>query len=181
MANNDINTTNFSLKKIVSDFQTIATNHGVIQAFGVGDASYIGSSGIKQYPLLWIDYLPATGTSNSIQYVFQVISADLIENGESDLLNRRADTIQILWDIMQSLEYNYDYDINFNNTYTPFQDNKVDKITGWFINLGITIPMVYTICDIPAKAIQVVNTFNLLSDSDDTVLVDSDDSNLIAV
>jgi hypothetical protein len=177
MANSNISTVNYSLKKVVANIIDFANDHGTIKSFGLGDVNQIGATTIKQYPLLWIDYLPITMGENFMVYAFQAISADLIEPSESDLLDRRADTTQILWDLKQALVYTYDLDVNFNSVLTPFQDSKADKITGYYMNLEVRIPILYDVCDIPTK----LNSTIYLVDSDSSFLVDFDNSNLVTV
>lgn len=147
-------TNNITLKVLNSIFEDIATNHALINAYGLGDPWEITAETVQYYPLFWVEVLPGTFGSNLITYNFRLMVCDLVHKDESNELDVQSDTIQVLWDIVKLLKDNYEdffFDLSTSNTATPFTEEFDDEVTGWYLDISITVPRIFGSCDVPTK------------------------------
>ena len=146
-----------TLKQIVQMFRDFSANHLLINDFGFGPTSDIGTSKQMDFPYLWV----TTSESSSIDYRnrtmipklrFGFLFLDQIniqpntstENGlntdnQEDIL---SDQFQVLQDFLTYVTTLSKYGIILEEqsiTTQPMLDETTDKVSGWYITLVIAI------------------------------------------
>ena len=130
-------------------FKDFADNHLQIKDYGYGDLWEISSSQATQYPLFWVSPQPSSISGNDINYNFNILIGDRLEDGDGNKVEVESDTFQIGLDLLATLNLNQDVDLDKSNTLTPFIHDFKDRIAGHLITLSVSAPFDYNECAVP--------------------------------
>ena len=130
-------------------FKDFADNHLQIKDYGYGDLWEISGSQATQYPLFWVSPQPSSISGNDINYNFNILIGDRLEDGDGNKVEVESDTFQIGLDLLATLNLNQDVDLDKSNTLTPFIHDFKDRIAGHLITLSVSAPFDYNECAVP--------------------------------
>lgn len=145
----NFNATDATLNNLVDIFLSIANDHEMIHSFGWGAEYDINAVTVENYPLLWVYANPATINDGSILYKFRFIFADIVDASQNNEREIYSDAIRVLQDIMYQLRDNYQLNISWGATVTPFTLQYADSLAGWFVDLSIDVPQTNSNCTAP--------------------------------
>jgi hypothetical protein len=139
---------------ILDRFETFQQNHLQLNYFGQGDPWEINAFPNITFPALWVNTVSATPKLNdgnliqTMEYNLNILSFDLVSKGEQNEKDVLNDTQLILIDLVKYIKANWlDVDIITDPLMTPFTENLSDWVTGWNINLTITVDLPSNYCD----------------------------------
>ena len=147
-------------KQLKRAFEDLATRHKFINSFHWVKDSDLGASIKVIYPALVVHPIDATmlkaedGTFKMMEYKFIVKVLDLTEKDESNELDVESDTLQILTEIVNELNLNFDNSnivIQDDVTFEPLDEYSDDEATGWQGDLTIKTPVNNSNCFLPFK------------------------------
>jgi hypothetical protein len=155
-----------TINQIIQAFREFSDNHLMLQDFGYGETSEIGTTQQMNFPYLWVAHTP----QSSIQFLNKTMIPTLNfylfvldqrndqfgedENGYSsdNVSELMSDTFQIIQDLVHfiSTELNqYGVQLQENINVTPVYDETQDKSFGWYIEVQLKLKHVN--CVIPYK------------------------------
>lgn len=147
-------------KQLKRAFEDLATRHKFINSFHWVKNADLGASIKVIYPTLVVNITNATmlksedGTFKMMEYKFIVKVLDLTEKDESNMPDVQADTLQIITEIVNELNLNFDNSnivIQDDVTFELLDDYSDDEATGWQGDLTIKTPMNNSNCFLPFK------------------------------
>ena len=144
---------------INSIFEEIATDHGVIKGFYTHRTDELDNDKVTldKYPLMYCQVTNATIHESFVEYDYEVIIADYVnEEHEQNLTKVFNDTLILLQDVLAQFVFSavsnkvpivssVDTPINCD----PFTARFSNLLTGWSATLTIRTPLPLTLCDIP--------------------------------
>lgn len=145
-----------TLNQILDGLEDIADAHGQINTFGKGDVWEMATSGVTEYPVMWVDLENVTRSKNITAYNFTFYILDLVQKGEGNEWHVLSDTHKIAEDIIAELRHpswtwnlRRDSDITINN----FTEKLDDMLSGVSFQIPIQVVMPDDRCQIPATTI----------------------------
>lgn len=142
-----------TLNEIVSQLETIATNHRQINTFGFGDIWEIASSGDIQYPLMWVNLegVDISTRDKTEIYRFSFLFMDTVKNGEVNETEVLSDQLSIAKDVLAQLRHpNYEWSFEENSSsLEDFTERFVDSVSGWRVPVSLKLPYLSNRCDAP--------------------------------
>ena len=151
-------------KQIILDLSGIAYYHNQIKSFGYGDLNQLTmDNDTKQQPYFVRMYVvpgPVTLNQNRLDYNFQIIIMDQINEDLSNQRDVMSDTLEICKDLFTILYQSYtsqwggfsiDYEPLWGPSVTPFLERFETVLGGWTMNLTIEQPFDYNRCVIPIR------------------------------
>lgn len=151
-----------SINVLSEIFETIATNHPVIQGFYTHrlDELDAGKITIDKYPLLYAQVTGGGIDDGLVEFEFEIIVADyVIEEEEPNLTSVYNDTFLVLLDVINefvlsaaSSQVNIDVSIDLPITAQPFTARFANILTGWSTDFRIKTPFPIKLCDVKWNA-----------------------------
>jgi hypothetical protein len=151
-----------SINTLSEIFETIATNHPVIQGFYTHrlDELDAGKITIDKYPLLYAQVTGLSADNGMVEFEFELIVADyVIEEEEPNLTSVYNDTFLILMDVVNefvmsavSSQVNIDASVDLPLLAQPFTARFANILTGWSMDLRIRTPFPINLCDVKYNA-----------------------------
>lgn len=147
-----------TLNQIVSNLQSIATNHKQINAFSFGELADLYTSGVSNPCEMWVQIDSFKRTRNTSKYFFTFWLVDSVRRGYDSFTEVYSDTAQIAEDVIAQLrhpDYNFtvmnvseddDIDVSFFNEITP------ERYYGVTFKLVIQLTKIDDRCAIPFDA-----------------------------
>ena len=188
-------------KTIIEDLRTICEAHLQINSFGVGDIRQLGyflqlntdddkvkgdNEGSKspKYPLVFVIPQPISRDRRTIQYSFNVLVMDIINQDMSNEIQVHNDTLMIAEDILAQFGYGVDassgnyydkYEIVTPTTITPFSESFDDYVSGVNLQLTLLIDSPLDRCIAP---IESLSNHLLQEDGGDVLQEDNNNINI---
>jgi hypothetical protein len=151
-----------TLNQVIKNLNNIANSHYQISSFGNGSVAEFATSGITNYPAMWVDYQPAQVQGRSYTHVVTVYIADRLIKGKKNELEVLSDVQQICLDIIaqcQSTIYGWSL-VSDNVTLNPFYEPRFDdEDAGYYFDLTFKIPFDYNRCQIPFTTSPSASTY----------------------
>ena len=139
---------------IVFLFNGIADTNPFIARFGNGDMEDIETKGPTEllYPILWIVPQNVNIGDNSLEWNIRVLvfEPDDIDDTKQTVI--LSDTLQILHDVIKTLQFKLSNDITITNipiTCQPFAHRFVDYCVGWYCDITLSTEANNSPCNIP--------------------------------
>lgn len=144
---------NATLNQLIATFQLIAEKHSMLNSFFQGHPFEITEKTVLNYPLLVTDILPVQFDVQTIQYNFRVFVMDLVNTDDrSNELEVKSDSLRTIWDIINMLGSGNVFDLVVSTSdVTPFDEQLIDRVAGFRIDIGILTPQTSDYCDVPFK------------------------------
>lgn len=158
-------------KNIIDTFNDIATNHYLINSFHSGFLDEVDVNKLDQgdFPILYAEPTSADMNTGELTYSFTLFVLTIIKE---DLTNRDivwSNTLQIIQDIVAEFKQNLalqtsgtdegkkfswvdgEVKLGLPITATPFTARFENLLTGWSINLDLTVDNKNDLCDAPIE------------------------------
>ena len=153
-----------SLNQIVSILNSFATAHQQVNSFGSGQLEDFATSGVTEYPAMWVDFEPSTVDEQTFQNVFRVYIADRQDKGQFNLNKVLSDTQLISLDLLAYLKdpiTYYNMVLQNGITITPFFESKFDdELVGVYFDVVLQMAWQEDRCQIPFVTGFVPSTYN---------------------
>ena len=150
-----------TLNQIIAAIRRAGENHKMIRSIAFGpEYDIVADGGKENYPLLYC--IPDTTTmlfdmstdDKEKTYSFVMSVMDRQFEDSSNQMEVLSDTLQILEDIIASLQYIYrDSRVNFavNDDAIPFFDAQGDIVAGHTIRMEVGVPVNRDFCSVPSN------------------------------
>ena len=141
-----------TLNQIVTDFQSIATNHLQINSFGFGDVWEIEASGAKTAPLMWLYWRQSNTSERIIEHQFTLLFMDLVDKGENNETEVLSDQLLICTDVLALLDdpdYWDDMIIDVTSGIEPFTERFDNDWAGVSVDFTLRCPFTRNNCLVP--------------------------------
>ena len=165
----------------IKNLNNIANAHYQINSFGNGSVVEFATSGITNYPAMWVDYEAPQVQGNAYIYVLRIYIMDRLIKGKKNELELFSDMQQICLDVISQLNstiYGWKL-ITDNITLNPFSEPRFDdEDAGYYFDVQLKQPFKYDTCQIPFDStITNVGTSNLVTiiDQDGNTITDMTD------
>ena len=181
-----------NFRKIYEDLKTITKNHKFINSFGFGDIKQLtyltqvrnnednpnNSPKSTVYPLMFVIPQTAQTDTRTMDYTFNILVMDIINDDYSNEIDVWSDTLQSARDIAAhfkySSEYREDYNIEPNFSFQPFSERFDDYVSGWNLTLTIVTEDPLDDCIAPFFTENILlqeNSDDLLQENEDNILI----------
>ena len=141
-----------TLNQIIKNLNNIANAHYQINSFGNGSVIEFATSGITNYPAMWVDYEPPQLQGNAFQNVLRIYIMDRLIKGKKNELELFSDIQQICLDIIAQLNstiYGWKL-VSDNITLNPFSEPRFDdEDAGYYFDVTLKVPFTFDRCQIP--------------------------------
>lgn len=156
-----------TLNQTIKNLNNIANAHYQINSFGNGSVVEFATSGITNYPAMWVDYEAPQVQGNAYVYVLRIYIMDRLIKGKTNELELFSDIQQICLDIISQLNstiYGWKL-ITDNITLNPFSEPRFDdEDAGYYFDVQLKQPFKYDTCQIPFDStITNVGSSNLVT------------------
>lgn len=151
-----------TLNNLIAAFQSIATRHQQINAFGLGDDWEVGTSAYV-HPVLWINptlgRLPNGAGGFSVYTIdFSVQVFDLVRKDESNESEVMSDCFEIIKDVVNEFSTHPYYAeggfyIEGDVELEPFTEKFDEEVTGWRTTIRVGSPNHRSFCGSPIEMI----------------------------
>ena len=158
-------------KNIVDDFNTIATNHYLINSFhsAMLDEVDIDKMDLTNFPILYIEPGATTIEQGMLTYTFTVFTLSVIKEDLTDRNVVWTDMLQIMQDIIAEFKQNLSLqtsggDINKKYSYVPdevvldmpisaepFTARFSNMLTGWSAEFSLQVNNPNSLCNAPIE------------------------------
>lgn len=141
-----------TLNQVIKNLNNIADAHYQINSFGNGSVVEFATSGITNYPAMWVDYEPSQIQGNAYLHVLKIYVMDRLIKGKKNEQELFSDIQQICLDIISQLNSNiYGWKLVTDNfTLTPFSEPRFDdEDAGYYFDVQLKVPFTYDACQIP--------------------------------
>ena len=150
---------NITYKAIVADLVLIGMNHFQIKSVGVGSLDQVtndlSTKVDPKYTRMYVVPSVVNFAENSINYNFNVIILDKIEEDSSNLQDVMSDTMAIakdIWTIFYNSwtpaqgEFSETYEPQWGDILSPFTERFETTLGGWTLQLSVVVPYSFTDC-----------------------------------
>ncbi len=156
-----------TLNQVIKNLNNIANAHYQINSFGNGSVIEFATSGITEYPAMWVDYEPPILQGNAYTHVLRIYVMDRLIKGKQNELELFSDIQQICLDIIAQLNstiYGWKL-VSDNITLNPFSEPRFDdEDAGYYFDVNLKVPFTYDRCQIPFDStITNAGTSNLVT------------------
>lgn len=136
---------------IYKSFKDFANNHLQIKDYGYGDLWEISQSEATTYPLFWVSPQPCNVGGNTISYIYSIVVADRVLDGETNEVEVESDTFQICLDFLAFLNDQSENEFYLEETtqISPFTERFKDDVAGNTMTITINADFDYNECAIP--------------------------------
>jgi len=158
-------------KNIVDDFNTIATNHYLINSFhsGMLDEVDIDKMDLTNFPILYIEPGATTIEQGMLTYTFTVFTISLIKEDLTDRNVVWTDMLQIMQDVIAEFKQNlslqtsggdsgkkYSYVpdevvLDMPISAEPFTARFSNMLTGWSAEFSLQVNNANSLCNAPIE------------------------------
>jgi hypothetical protein len=150
-----------TLNQIIAAIRRAGENHRMIRSVAFGpEYDIVADGGMDNYPMLYC--IPDTTTmlfdqaANDKEKTFSFVISVMDRQFEdsSNQMEVLSDSLQILEDIIASLQYVYrDSRVNFqvNDDALPFYNAHGDLVAGYTIRLEVGVPVLRDFCSVPSN------------------------------
>ena len=156
---------NINYKQILTYFSSIAYHHEQIRSFGFGDLTQCTNDiQTKQEPRYTRMYVVPTNVvfnENQIQYGFNIIIMDKVEDDLSNLEEVMSDTLEICTDVWTIFWQSYTQESgdfskiivgDWEPSIEPFTERFETVLGGWTLQINMTTPFDYNSCNLPIQS-----------------------------
>jgi len=147
---------------VIDTLKCLGEQHNQIKTVTSGNVWDVDLDDSTLFPLYHITPVNAEITSQEKTFNFQVLIMDMVDADGDQEQYVQSDTFQILNDIIALLKqgeilYQYDTDhgeeprywIEDDFTCEPFQERFDNAVTGWSVEIGISVESELNSCDVP--------------------------------
>jgi len=139
-----------TLNQVITQLNTIATNHNQINTFGFNDMPEYGKETSIVYPVMWVTQLPSNVNGNELNLKFRILFADLVHKGEENQDDVSSDQMQTALDVIAQLQHpDYEWFYSSISNLEPITGKLDDEISGWVIDVNLMIDNAFNRCQIP--------------------------------
>ncbi len=147
-----------TLKQIEGNFKTIATNNAMITSYQYGDIWDIATSGVINYPLMFVSPEGSTARKGEVGYKYRIFTMDLVQKGKANEVDASSDTHQMLADVLtelfkggqQATGGDYAFELKLDNiAIQDFNEKFDDEVTGHFCDVTLWVEWDNNKCAIP--------------------------------
>ena len=147
-----------TLKKIEGNFKTIADDHLQINTYEYGDIFNIATSGVINYPLLFVSPEGSSAKKGEVGYKYRLYVMDIVQKGKGNEIDASSDTHQILLDVLtelykggqQATGSDYLFELKLDNIpITDFTEKFDDEVAGHYCDITLWTEWETNRCAIP--------------------------------
>jgi hypothetical protein len=155
---------NINYKQILTYFSSIAYHHEQIRSFGFGDLTQctndIQTKQEPRYTRMYVVPSNVTFNENQIQYGFNIIIMDKVEDDLSNLEEVMSDTLEICTDVWTIFWQSYTQESgdfsdiivgDWEPSIEPFTERFETILGGWTLQIKMTAPFDYNSCNLPIQ------------------------------
>ena len=148
-----------TLVQIHGNFKSIASSHAQINTFEYGDIWNITTSGVVNYPLLFVSPEGSTAKKGEVGYKYRVFTMDLVQKGKDNEVDASSDTHQMLMDVLtelfkggqQAAGSAYAFELKLDTiSVQDFTEKFDDEVTGHFCDITLWVDWDNNKCAVPA-------------------------------
>jgi hypothetical protein len=156
---------NINYKQILTYFSSIAYHHEQIRSFGFGDLTQctndIQTKKEPRYTRMYVVPTNVTFNENQIQYGFNIIIMDKVEDDLSNLEEVMSDTLEICTDVWTIFWQSYTQESgdfskiivgDWEPSIEPFTERFETILGGWTLQIKMTTPFDYNSCNLPIQS-----------------------------
>ena len=156
---------NINYKQILTYFSSIAYHHEQIRSFGFGDLTQctndIETKKEPRYTRMYVVPTNVVFNENQIEYGFNIIIMDKVEDDLSNLEEVMSDTLEICTDVWTIFWQSYTEESgDFSNiivgdwepSIEPFTERFETILGGWTLQIRMTAPFDYNSCNLPIQS-----------------------------
>lgn len=156
---------NINYKQILTYFSSIAYHHEQIRSFGFGDLTQctndIETKKEPRYTRMYVVPTNVTFNENQIQYGFNIIIMDKVEDDLSNLEEVMSDTLEICTDVWTIFWQSYTQESgdfskiivgDWEPSIEPFTERFETILGGWTLQIRMTAPFDYNSCNLPIQS-----------------------------
>ena len=147
--------------EVVQRIEDWASAHKQLNHFQEGDPWEFNTSGSTEFPAMLLQPQASTTGDKTFTFNFTAYFMDLVDDGERNEREVRSDTQLIALDFTAQLtnsQYEWMFDRSTKSV-IPFTERFDSELTGWTIEIALTIPFDYNKCQIPETAINIPTAF----------------------
>lgn len=145
-----------TLNQVIKNLSNIASAHYQVKSFGNGSVQEFATSGVTNYPAMWVDYEPSQVQGRSYLHVLRIYVADRLIKGKKNEQDVLSDVQQICLDIIAQAQNSKLYGwtlVSDSVTLFPFSEPRFDdEDAGYYFDLTLKVPFDYDRCQIPFTA-----------------------------
>jgi hypothetical protein len=155
---------NINYKQILTYFSSIAYHHEQIRSFGFGDLTQctndIQTKKEPRYTRMYVVPSNVTFNENQIQYGFNIIIMDKVEDDLSNLEEVMSDTLEICTDVWTIFWQSYTQESgdfsqiivgDWEPSIEPFTERFETILGGWTLQINMSAPFDYNACNLPIQ------------------------------
>ena len=155
---------NINYKQILTYFSSIAYHHEQIRSFGFGDLTQctndIQTKQEPRYTRMYVVPSNVTFNENQIQYGFNIIIMDKVEDDLSNLEEVMSDTLEICTDVWTIFWQSYTQESgdfsqiivgDWEPSIEPFTERFETVLGGWTLQINMSAPFDYNACNLPIQ------------------------------
>jgi hypothetical protein len=150
---------NITYRQMINTFESISDNHLQLKSFNSGSLSDVDIEKMDatQFPLLYVSPQPATVDTQTLEYTFDVIVADQIQEDMADIDDTYSETLLIIKDVISNFRQaiqteswaDQRTDIDLPISLEPFTSRFANMLTGWAGTFTITVNNQNNLCEVP--------------------------------
>ena len=142
-----------TLNQVIKNLNSIADAHYQIKSFGSGAVQEFATSGVTNYPAMWVDYESPRVEGRAYVHVLRVYIADRLIKGKKNELDVLSDVQQVCLDIIAQAQNSAIYGwklVSDSVTLNLFSEPRFDdEDAGYYFDLSLKVPFDYDRCQIP--------------------------------
>jgi hypothetical protein len=144
-----------TLNQVVKGLNDIATAHQQINSFGFGDIWEMATSGVTNYPIMWVDCTGATRERSTTTYNLSIYLMDLVQRGEGNETEVLSDMHRIAEDVIAEIRHpDWTWVLNFDSvTIDNFTESEPDMLSGVKFDISLSVVQPDDRCQIPLNSI----------------------------
>ena len=147
--------------EVVQRIEDWASAHKQLNHFQEADPWEFNTSGNTEFPAMLLQNQPGTVGDKVYTYNFTAFFMDLVDDGERNEREVKSDMQLIALDFVAQLT-NTGYEWQFDRSgksVIPFTERFDSEVTGWTIDIGLSVPFDWNKCQIPETAINIPTSF----------------------
>lgn len=142
-----------TLNQIVSILNDFANAHQQVNSFGSGQLEDFATSGVTEYPTMWVDFEPSQVDAQIFSNIFRIYLADRQDKGQFNQNHCLSDMQLVALDLIAYLKdpiVFYNIRLQDNITLNPFFEGKFDdEIVGVYFDITFNTAFLEDRCHIP--------------------------------
>lgn len=145
-----------TLNQLSKSLSNFASAHYQVKSFGIGDIGDFATSGVTQYPAMWVDLEPDAVKEGVFENTIRVYLCDMMLKDQSNFVDVFSDMQSVCLDLIAHLD-SPDYFPQANTristdniTLTPIREQKFDdEVLGYYMDITFRGNFLYDRCQIP--------------------------------